>query len=96
MYKLYEATILRQWIRQIDTTRFEKGKYIVVRSTFTLDFYLKAFSKIGHKEVKPKERVTASVSAGNKEWSLRLSGSGNLKGRTPEMRKLNKGALEIC
>lgn len=70
---------------------------MVVRSTFTLAFYLKAFSKLGHKEVKPKERVTVSVRAGNKEWHLRLSGSRNLKGRTPEMRKTNKeGALEMC
>ena len=70
---------------------------MVVRSTFTLAFYLKAFSKLGHKEVKPKQKVTVSVSVGNKERNLRLSGSGYLEGRIPEMRKLNKeGALEIC
>lgn len=45
-----------------DRSGLREGKYLVVRSTFTLAFYLKAFSKLGHKEVKPKERVSNSLS----------------------------------
>lgn len=45
---------------------------MVVRSTLTLAFSLKALCKLGHRKAEPKERETVSLSVGNKDWSLGL------------------------
>lgn len=92
MYKLYEVTILRQWIT--DTTRLDRRE--IHRSTFTLAFCLKALSKLEHKKVEPKKTITVSLGAGNQDWSLQLLRWWEFEGQRPEMRKLHKGALEIC
>lgn len=48
----------------------ERRESIVVRSIFTLAFCLESLSKLGHKKVESKERVTALVGAG--DWRLAL------------------------
>lgn len=50
----------------------ERRESIVVRSIFTLAFCLESLSKLGHKKVESKERVTALLGAGNRDWRLAL------------------------
>lgn len=55
---------------------------MVVRSTFTLAFCLGTLCKLGHKKVEPKKRVTVSLGAENKDWSLGLLRQGESEGRS--------------